>query len=66
MVNRDEIRAAAVIGAGIMGEGIAQSLASGGLSVRLVDLNRQFRKWLRQSACVFSRRPDFEVEWPPE
>ena len=30
-----------VIGAGIMGEGIVQSFAQGGLSVRLVDLNEE-------------------------
>jgi 3-hydroxybutyryl-CoA dehydrogenase len=36
-----EVRCAAVIGAGTMGEGIAQSLAEAGLAVRLIDLQQQ-------------------------
>ena len=30
---------------------------------QLAALNRQFRRWLGQFPCVFSRRPDFEGEW---
>ena len=36
-----EIRTVAVIGAGIMGIGIAQTFAEAGISVRMIDLNQQ-------------------------
>ncbi len=36
-----EIRTVAVIGAGIMGIGIAQTFAEAGISVRLIDVNQQ-------------------------
>ena len=36
-----EIHTVAVIGAGIMGIGIAQSIAEAGISVRMIDLNQQ-------------------------
>lgn len=40
MMNTKNIKTVAVIGAGIMGEGIAQNFAQAGLSVRLVDQER--------------------------
>lgn len=37
----ENVKEVAVIGAGIMGEGIAQNFAQAGLSVRLVDIDKQ-------------------------
>lgn len=39
-----EIKTVAVIGAGTMGVGIAQSLAEAGMSVRMIDINQQVLK----------------------
>lgn len=39
-MNVEDIRKAAIIGAGIMGHGIAQSLATAGYSVRITDVNK--------------------------
>jgi 3-hydroxybutyryl-CoA dehydrogenase len=47
-----EARRAAVIGAGTMGEGIAQSLAEAGLAVRLVDLQDQALERCRRQISV--------------
>ena len=41
MANAEKIEKVVVFGAGIMGEGIAQNFAQAGLSVRLVDIDRQ-------------------------
>jgi hypothetical protein len=30
---------------------------------RLAAFSREFRKWLMQFTCVFSRRRDFKPEW---
>ncbi len=51
-----EVRAAAVIGAGVMGGGIAQALARAGIPTRLKDLNAEaLGRGMASAASIFRR-----------
>ena len=57
-VKAKDIKTLVLIGAGIMGEGIVQSFSQGGLSVRLIDLNKDILEkssWVVIQAALLYR-----------
>lgn len=62
MIRIEGINKVAVIGAGVMGEGIAQSFAEAGLSVRLVDLDEQaLSRCMGQIASNLQQSAQYEL-----
>lgn len=61
-MNTENIKTVAVIGAGIMGEGIAQNFAQAGLSVRLVDQGKDILdRCLRQMDANLNLLLEFDL-----
>ncbi|GIK61047.1 MAG: 3-hydroxybutyryl-CoA dehydrogenase [Ignavibacteriota bacterium] len=57
-VDQDSIKDIAIIGAGVMGQGIAQTISSAGLDVLLIEKNE---KQLKQSKLILSNIMDREI-----
>lgn len=58
-VDQDSIKEIAIIGAGIMGQGIAQTISAAGLDVLLIEKGE---KQLKQSKAVLSETMDREIK----
>ena len=58
-VDQDSIKEIAIIGGGVMGQGIAQTISSAGLDVLLIEKNE---KQLKQSKAMLSETMDREIK----